>query len=228
MSFYYELRCFLWLKLLEPFFSRFKWQVWIYFLSCAQNIFPAELKLKEIPANESRLNSVVLNVVNIGRVGYTNEIFPGFDLHLFLRVTHIISDQEKKKRDSTRSRPKINCGGGNVVCVQRIVELPQVCLLVMLQLWIKNQTTIWFLTYSKVSPKNLISKKRTNFEKRTNLDSGKLRESELGTFLVGLFLNDFLSYECLYWRGSQCKMLRPVSNSKRVGEKIMTNTLVII
>ena len=122
-----------------------------YFLSCAQDIFPAEFKLKEIPANESRLNSVFLNVVNIGRVGYTDEIFPGFDVHLFLRVTHIISDQEKKKRDSTRSRPKINCGGGNVVCVQRIVELPQVCLLVMLQLWIKNQTTIWFLTYSKVS-----------------------------------------------------------------------------
>jgi len=105
-----------------------------YFLSCAQDIFPAEFKLKEIPANESRLNSVFLNVVNIGRVGYTDEIFPGFDVHLFLRVTHIISDQEKKKRDSTRSRPKINCGGGNVVCVQRIVELPQVCLLVMLQL----------------------------------------------------------------------------------------------
>ena len=47
--------------------------------------------------------------------------------------------KRKKKRDSTRLRPKINCGGGNVVCVQRIVELPQVCLLfVMLQLWIKN------------------------------------------------------------------------------------------
>ena len=43
-----------------------------------------ELKLKEIPANESRLNSVFLNVVNIGPVGYTNEIFPGFNDLIFI------------------------------------------------------------------------------------------------------------------------------------------------
>ena len=127
-----------------------------YFLNWAQDIFPTELKLKEIPANESRLNSVFLNVVNIGPVGYTNEIFPGFNDLMFISFSGwltLYQIKRKTKRDSTRSRPKINCGGGNVVCVQRIVELPQVCLLVMLQLWIKNQTTIWILTYSKVSPK---------------------------------------------------------------------------